>query len=659
MVGLTAEFTANTAGLDKGIDRAQSRLRGFGRQVGQISKRMAQLGAAVTAAGTAMTTVLVRNSLESIDAMSKLARQLGTTTQSMGVMARAAELSGASFRDLERSTVRMNAILGEAARGAGTGVVALEKLNLTAEQLIALPLDQRLALVAQRMQEMNLTAAEQADILNKLGDSRGRLFNILEQGAGVLQRARVEAEAFGLAVSDVDARQIERANDALSTLGAVVRGLGNRIAVFLAPFLEKIGDDFAAAAVESRGFEDEVRGAFEVAARMGAQVADVIRYIQVGLAALNVGVNAVGDVFIQAFAGAEAGLRAFWDFQIESANTFIQLLNKIPGFDIGEIQTPSQRGIGQGIQRFAAESTKLVADSRLALNQLLSEPLPSDSIEAWLADVERAAVAAKDTVIAERQEQIAAAAALDQAAREREAEAEAVDQEKVAAEFEAFRQNLLDEEQAEIESHLRRLEELRKFHEQGFLTDQEAAAAREQLAAEHEGRMVEIRKRGMTDLERFNAKSWRDQTATVVGELSRMTSAVAQQNKVLFSINKAAAIAEAVIQGALGVARTLGAYPFPLNIAMAAAHAAVAAAQVQAIASQQFTGGNSNANVAPAIAATAAPAVTPVGGGQGGGGDGTTANITLQGDVFSRESVVGLIDQINDAVGDGAQLRVS
>ena len=43
----------------------------------------------------------------------------------------------------------------------------------------------------------------------------------------------------------------------------------------------------------------------------------------------------------------------------------------------------------------------------------------------------------------------------------------------------------------------------------------------------------------------------------------------------------------------------------------------------------------------------------------GGGSSNANVGITLQGGLFSREDIRGLIEQINDEIGDGASLAVA
>ena len=212
------------------------------------------------------------------------------------------------------------------------------------------------------------------------------------------------------------------------------------------------------------------------------------------------------------------------------------------------------------------------------------------------------------------------------------------------------------EENLELQSHLRRLEELQSFVDEGLIIEDERRSLQLALEAEHQQKIAEIRKRSLTKLEKFNAMSFANQTSDVLGEMVNITQGVARESKTLFEINKIAAIGQAVVNTALGISRTLAEYPFPLSVAMAGLQAAAAIVQVNAIRSQTFGGGGA----APSLAgATAAPPVSNVGGTTGGGDTGQNVFINLKGDTFTQESVRALIKEINEATKNGAHIQIN
>jgi predicted RNA binding protein with dsRBD fold (UPF0201 family) len=198
---------------------------------------------------------------------------------------------------------------------------------------------------------------------------------------------------------------------------------------------------------------------------------------------------------------------------------------------------------------------------------------------------------------------------------------------------------------------------IRAHNEGKFATEEEWQAVMEEANRQHMERLKTVRERGLTDLQKFNRMSWQGQVQNVAGALESMTAGVAQHSRTMFNINKQAGIANAIVSAATGIAKTLAAYPFPINIAMAAAHAVAAFAQVQAIRSASFSGGG---GTAPSLAGgTPATPVTPVGGSEKAT---PTQNMTVNlagGEIFSRSTVIGLIEEFNKAHKDGARLVVT
>ena len=74
--------------------------------------------------------------------------------------------------------------------------------------------------------------------------------------------------AFGVVVSEQDADQIERTNDAISRLGLIWRGLSNQLAVAAAPALEAVADAMAVVASRTGPLGIAIRGLFDNIGRL-------------------------------------------------------------------------------------------------------------------------------------------------------------------------------------------------------------------------------------------------------------------------------------------------------------------------------------------------------------------------------------------------------
>jgi len=245
--------------LSRQVDVANARLAAFTRRA---TIAAAAAGAAVVLAGAAM----IRSGLQTIDVTAKLAQSLDTTVESLQVLERAADLSGVSMGNVEQATVQLTRRLSQAAAGAGPAVDALDRLGLSVSELQNLPLDQRIALIQDRLAEF-VPEAERAAVASQLfGDRAALVFTRID--TATLRQATADVNDFGIAVSEQDADQIERTNDAISRLGLIWRGVSNQLAVAAAPALEAVADALAAMARTTGPLGSAIQGLFENIGRL-------------------------------------------------------------------------------------------------------------------------------------------------------------------------------------------------------------------------------------------------------------------------------------------------------------------------------------------------------------------------------------------------------
>jgi hypothetical protein len=220
--------------LSREMEAANARLAAFSRRV-----RVAAAAAAVAAA-TAAGVAMVRSGLQTVDAQAKLAQSLGTTVASIQTLERAGELAGVSMSGIEQATKDLTRRLSQAAAGTGPAADALDRLGLSANELIALPLDQRVGAINAAIESF-VPAAERAAVAGQLFGEEGSIA-MSRIDTATLRQATEDVLAFGVVVSEQDADQIERTNDAISRLGLIWRGLSNQLAVAAAPALEAVAE---------------------------------------------------------------------------------------------------------------------------------------------------------------------------------------------------------------------------------------------------------------------------------------------------------------------------------------------------------------------------------------------------------------------------------
>ena len=202
--------------MSKEAEIANARLAAFSNRV-EIAVAVAV--AAAAAAGIAM----IRSGIETIGAQANLVQSLDTTTRSLQVLTFAGDLAGVSMDEIAVTTKKLTLKLSDAAGGTGTAVAALQRLHLTATDLQALPLDERIVAIQDAPAKF-VSPAERAAVASALfGDKAALAFSRID--SATLRRASQDVTDFGVAVSDQDADQIRTAGDAFDRLGLVWLGL--------------------------------------------------------------------------------------------------------------------------------------------------------------------------------------------------------------------------------------------------------------------------------------------------------------------------------------------------------------------------------------------------------------------------------------------------
>lgn len=559
---LIVDIGADMSGLEKGIDKSKAKLQKFAVDARATINQIGKLGAAATAAGVAIGTVMVKEQLKAIDTLAKTSDKLGITTEALTGLRHAAELTGAGAGTLDMGLQRMTRRISEAAQGTGEAKDAIKQLGLDAQALAKLPLDQQFGKIADAMNGVQ-SQGERVRLTFKLFDSEGvNLVNTLALGSDGLAEMAREADELGISISRMEAAKIEAANDAITRASSAMTGVARRVTVDLAPVIEALANEFVSVAKDTDNFGATVFDVTRAILKPINWVADGIRGIQVIIKAVEV-----------AFRGLAYGAVASFN---KIGRGYVELANLIPGIDIDYDSTFLGR---------LEQSTADAVDAAISeLHNLAMEPLPSHEIEAWVSKIQAASEEAAEAIAENRK-------SLTEPVESEAGGGSEGGEDAEQKRLDAMRQRFETEATLKAE-HLQALADLEKlFAEEGYATDEEQKAIREELEREHMERLKEVRQRGLSDLERFNAMSWENQVSTVASQLSDMTAGISQHSRKAFEVNKIAGIANAIINTSEGVTKTLAAYPAPLSFAMAAAQAAAGLAQVNAIRSQSFSGG--------------------------------------------------------------------
>lgn len=277
---LAVILSTKTAGFTSGLKRAGNSLRKFAAPLAGVIKRVAQFTAVIAVGAVAALAALTKAAFTSIDALAKTADVIGISTEALAGFQLQAELTGVATGKIEKSLEKMVKNIGQASTGFGEAARTFQNLGIEAAALAQMKTEDQFILIAEEISQLSTHAERAAAAYEIFGRAGIALLPILSQGAEGIRKAREEAIKFGTAVSRVDAAKIEAANDAITRLKFLLKGIGAILADTLAPVVENIAKDFVSFATSGEGIKANLLTAIRaVAEEMGA-LADVMLEIR-------------------------------------------------------------------------------------------------------------------------------------------------------------------------------------------------------------------------------------------------------------------------------------------------------------------------------------------------------------------------------------------
>lgn len=678
LVAQTASFVAgmkqaagSVSSLESMVSRAQTLVVGF-------------LGVQAVRGLAAWTSGI----MESMDATAKFADRIGSSTEFLTTMAHAADLSGVANETLNTGLQKMVKNVSEANNGNKQLAETFNELHLGAQNLATLDPQSQFLQLSEALKSVNNSGDRARLAMDVFGKSGAELLPVLDLGVDGFQAMREEADALGLSFSRMDATKVEAANDALSRVGAVTTAIGRNIAVEVSPIVTALANDFVKQANSMGGWKKIVMGALEgvvqgigyIVTAWDAAKAGFIFFEYAGITLAKsflesadrvvqglqwiygVAENVVTAV-IDSFVWMGASIATTWALLKEPIARFVQWVggqlsdmlftaaSAASMFDaeMGASLQNAAYAVGVSTGEASAKATKAANEAAIAMRAAGETAKASWSN---IFSVDASGSAAIQGMIAEYDvagQEVGAAfwGAWDQVTEQRSMTGIMDWFERVKAESDLM---------AEVTATT-----IKNKQE----ANAAAMAAEKTAAVDHESWMTAMFGDEAAKRLKFDKKTNADKldfTASVLGNLATLQNT---HSRKAFAIGKAAAMAQAVVSTAAGIARAFGELPFWVAVPAAAAIGVAGAVQISSIASTQFGGGGSVSSAGGSIPLVGGE---PVGIGQTAqpgvsGNAQNTVQINFTGlsdnQLLNGEQVRMLIEQLNEAQADGSALNVA
>ncbi|GAB2913683.1 phage tail tape measure protein [Paralcaligenes ginsengisoli] len=213
----------------------------------------AAIGTALAGAGVALA-VLVKQSIDAMDDMSKLAQSTGTSVEALTGLAYAADLAGVNHEQLGVALTRLTKNMSDAAMGTGDAVKGFAAMGISVNDASGKlkNSDTILGEVADKFASYKDGAEKTALAVNLFGKAGAQLIPLLNGGADGLAQLRDEAAKYGVVLGTDVARSAEDFNDNLSRLHTMFQGGIDQISTEVLPTLNKYAQ-FMVSAAENTG----------------------------------------------------------------------------------------------------------------------------------------------------------------------------------------------------------------------------------------------------------------------------------------------------------------------------------------------------------------------------------------------------------------------
>ena len=225
-------FTRDSA-LDRGLRRAQVKLRAFALSTQRI-------GLGVTAAGIALLAPLigaVNQFTKTGDELNKMSARTGFAVRALSELGFAGEQTGQDLKTVELGIKGMQRSIRGLEQGLSTQKRAFNDLGLTIEDLQDLSPEEQFTLIADRLAKIEDPTRRAGVAMDVFGRAGTKLLPLLSLGAAGIEKLRQEARELGIVMSGEQAQAAADFADAWNRISRQLKFLIVLVGGELAPEL--------------------------------------------------------------------------------------------------------------------------------------------------------------------------------------------------------------------------------------------------------------------------------------------------------------------------------------------------------------------------------------------------------------------------------------
>lgn len=236
------------------MDDAEKRAGSLGRTIEGVGKKVLALGA------TYLSLRSIEDSINRMHQTAVKAEELGMTVRQLSALQYSAQLSNVQVDSLNMHLTMLQRSLVSAASGSGSAKEAFDRLGLSAQSLVNMPLATVIDKISDGLQKMENPAERTRVAMALFGRGGFELVRVLRQGSEAMAEQAEEGERLGAVYDACMAAKASMAEAAMSKMWLAVKGLSNTVAADLAPGIEVLASKLGLVPTAAKDATDAVSG---------------------------------------------------------------------------------------------------------------------------------------------------------------------------------------------------------------------------------------------------------------------------------------------------------------------------------------------------------------------------------------------------------------
>lgn len=264
---MSIKVTANTTGVNAGLDRAEKRIRGFSGKVNNmssvVSRASSGINSALAAIGVGFSAGAIVNAINTtvdrIDALGDRASGLNETAANLAEVEYVAERLGSSGEAAAKGMDRLTRSIGEAATKGGESAKAFEAIGLNVQDLSEMSPAEAFAAVAGAISQVVSPYERMAIAQEIFGKGAADLMPLLASAAEGWGAIADEGMRLGAIPTEEMVERIGEVDNATIRMQGAFQGAQNKIVSEIAPSLVGAIDSVANAIASATSNMDSIR----------------------------------------------------------------------------------------------------------------------------------------------------------------------------------------------------------------------------------------------------------------------------------------------------------------------------------------------------------------------------------------------------------------